>query len=48
MSFFQNRKKPVGLGGKLMVKGMNSGSHAKLANRGLDYLHIKGGEDLRC
>ncbi len=28
MSFFQNTRKPVGFGGRLMVKGMNSGSHA--------------------
>jgi len=31
MSFLQNTRKPVGLGGKLMAKGMNSGTHAKLA-----------------
>ena len=40
MPFFQNTKKPVGFGGKLMVKSMNSGTHAKLANWGLDHLHI--------
>lgn len=40
MSFFQNTRKPVGLGGKLMVKGMNSGSHAKLAEWGLGHLVI--------
>ena len=40
MSFFQNTNKPVGLGGKLMVKGMNGGSHAKLAQWGLSHLEI--------
>ena len=40
MSFLQNTRKPVGLGGKLMVKGMNSGAHAKLAAWGLDHLTI--------
>lgn len=40
MSFLQNTRKPVGLGGKLMVKGMNSGTHAKLAAWGLDHLTI--------
>lgn len=40
MSFFQNTRKPAGFGGKLMVKGMNGGSHAKLAEWGLDHLNI--------
>jgi ubiquinone/menaquinone biosynthesis C-methylase UbiE len=40
MLFFQNTRKPVGFGGKLMVKGMNSGTHAKLAEWGLSHLSI--------
>lgn len=40
MSFFQNTRKPAGIGGKLMVKGMNSGGHAKLAEWSLSYLSI--------
>lgn len=40
MSFLQNTRKPVGLGGKLMAKGMNSGTHAKLAVWGLRHLSI--------
>lgn len=40
MSILQNTRKPVGLGGKLMVKRMNSGSHAKLAEWGLRQLSI--------
>ncbi len=39
-SFFQNTRKPAGFGGKLMVKGMNSGAHAKLAAWGLEHLNI--------
>ena len=39
-SFFQNTRKPAGFGGKLMVKGMNSGSHARLAEWGLSHLEI--------
>lgn len=40
MTFFQNTRKPVGFGGKLMVRGMNSGSHAKLAVWGLSHVTI--------
>lgn len=40
MSFLQNTRKPVGLGGKLLAKGMNSGTHAKLAVWGLRHLSI--------
>ncbi len=45
MTFFQNTRKPVGFGGKLMVRGMNSGSHAKLAEWGLSHIIIA--EDAR-
>lgn len=38
MGFFQNTAKLEGLGGKLMVKGMNLGSHAKLAEWGFSFL----------
>ena len=41
MSFFQNTCKPDGLGGKLMVKMMNSG-HAPLARWG--FSHLEAGE----
>ena len=40
MSFFQNTCKPSGLGGKLMVKMMNSG-HAKLAGWGFSQMQAK-------
>lgn len=41
MSFFQNTCKPSGLGGRLMVKMMNSG-HAKLADWGFSQIQAKG------
>ena len=37
MSFFENTRKPVGLGGKLMVNMMNIGHHA-LAEWGMSFL----------
>ena len=40
MNFFQNTCKPDGLGGRLMVKMMNSG-HAKLANWGFSQIQAK-------
>ena len=40
MSFFQNTCKPSGLGGRLMVKMMNSG-HAKLADWGFSQIQAK-------
>lgn len=39
MSFFENTRKPVGLGGKLMVSMMNIG-HQSLAKWGLGYLTL--------
>lgn len=36
--FFNQTRKPEGFLGKIMVSGMNSGSHAKLANFGLSLL----------
>ena len=30
MSFFENTRKPVGLGGKIMVAMMNFGTHGRM------------------
>ena len=38
MSFFENTRKPVGLGGKLMVAMMNLG-HSPVARWGLQFLN---------
>ena len=37
MSFFENTRKPVGLGGKIMVAMMNFG-HSAMAEWGLHFL----------
>ena len=37
---FNNTRKPVGFFGKLMVSGMNGGSHARLAEWGLSHVAI--------
>ena len=37
MSFFENTRKPVGLGGKIMVAMMNFG-HSAMAEWGLRFL----------
>ena len=37
MSFFENTRKPVGLGGKIMVAMMNFG-HSAMAEWGLSFL----------
>ena len=39
MSFFENTRKPVGLGGKLMVAMMNMG-HSPVARWGLQFLKL--------
>lgn len=39
MSFFENTRKPVGLGGRIMVSMMNLG-HAPVATWGLKFLHL--------
>ena len=39
MSFFENTRKPVGLGGKLMVAMMNMG-HSPVARWGLRFLRL--------
>lgn len=39
MSFFENTRKPVGLGGKLMVVMMNLG-HSPVARWGLRFLRL--------
>lgn len=39
MSFFENTRKPSGLGGKLMVNMMNLG-HGALAEWGMQYLNV--------
>ncbi len=41
MSFFENTRKPEGLGGKIMVAMMNSG-HSKLADWGMSFLDLPG------
>ena len=43
MSWIQNTRKPVGFGGKMMVRRMNHGSHEKLANWGIDHLSLTEG-----
>ena len=45
MSFFENTRKPVGLGGKLMVAMMNLG-HTPVATWGLEFLHLS--PDMLC
>ena len=39
MSFFENTRKPVGLGGKIMVAMMNLG-HSPVARWGLCFLEL--------
>ena len=39
MSFFENTRKPVGLGGKIMVVMMNLG-HSPVARWGLHFLEL--------
>ena len=39
MSFFENTRKPVGLGGKIMVAMMNLG-HSPVARWGLQFLNV--------
>ena len=39
MSFFENTRKPVGLGGKIMVAMMNLG-HSPVARWGLHFLEL--------
>ena len=39
ISFFENTRKPVGLGGKLMVATMNLG-HSPMARWGLQFLRL--------
>ncbi len=45
MSFFENTRKPVGLGGKIMVAMMNLG-HSPVARWGLRFLELT--PDARC
>ena len=46
MSFFENTRKPVGLGGKIMVAMMNFG-HSAMAEWGLRFLQHGAGLRLR-
>ena len=49
--FFQNTRKPEGLGGRMMLDIMNGGAHEKLATWALDQLAFAGDEqmlDLGC
>ena len=41
---FGNTRKPEGVIGKLMVSGMNSGPHAKLAKWGMGHITLRGDE----
>ena len=45
MSFFENTRKPVGLGGKIMVAMMNLG-HSPVAQWGLQFLNAA--PDAKC
>ena len=45
MSFFENTRKPKGIGGKIMVAMMNFG-HADMANWGLQFLDIPENADI--
>ena len=45
MGFFQNTRKPDGLGGKLMVKMMNSG-HSALAQWGFSHAAVQDGAEI--
>ena len=48
MSFFENTRKPVGLGGKIMVAMMNLG-HSPMARWGLHFLElVPDGKVLDC
>ena len=40
--FFQNTRKPEGLGGRMMLDIMNGGAHEKLATWALDQLAFAG------
>jgi len=42
-NFVSQTRKPEGMLGKMMLKGMNSG-HAKVADWGMDHLNKKGAE----
>ncbi|MBS6861981.1 MAG: class I SAM-dependent methyltransferase [Clostridiales bacterium] len=46
MSFFENTRKPVGLGGKIMVAMMNLG-HSPVARWGLRFLELGGGANIK-
>ncbi len=37
---FSNTRKPEGFWGRMMVNGMNGGSHAAMANWGLDLCDV--------
>ncbi len=44
--FFSNARKPEGLFGRIMVKGMNGGGHAKMAEWGLSEVAISEVADI--
>ncbi len=49
--FIKQVRKPEGFFGKLIVKGMNRGSHAKLANWGINHIEISNNDiilDIGC
>lgn len=43
---FSNARKPEGFFGRMMVNGMNGGSHAKMAEWGLSYITISDDADI--
>ncbi len=43
---FSNTRKPEGFWGRMMVNGMNSGSHAALASWGLDFANVPADGDI--
>lgn len=43
---FSNTRKPEGFWGRMMVNGMNGGSHAAMANWGLDFSNVPDDGDI--
>ena len=43
---FSNTRKPEGFWGKMMVAGMNGGSHAEMASWGLDFGNVPAEGDI--
>ena len=43
---FSNTRKPEGFFGRMMVNGMNGGSHARMAEWGLSYVNLSEDADV--